>query len=366
MPVALCLLMAIKTPLLSLPLLLLFACAGDPNGDPDGTGDPSGGGDDIGTSTKVDGTYEVTSSFDLTTSEALPGIVSEIVQPLTNFSDNPTGTIIDLIAAGDTPASDLIDKIPATLRSILETTMNNLIEDQVYGGVPVLELVADYADLIATIVTDFDVITTMQVGTVDSAGNGNSSHALAGFAFDMDGTRMVIDTPELLDTLTTARDVAVNVSLSGSSGTIDIGDHNLSLPIGDFAVYGLDAAIQANTEFDDLGDMLSGMVGCTAIAANIGDLCLGFVCVVSESQLAGLCETGLDLVADQIESRLAAIGTAEIRLVGGQASVALGAKSDSTSGDAVTAMEAGSWDTEFALDARSFPVQAGFEARRVD
>ena len=358
--------MAIKTPLITVPLLLLFACAGDPTVGPDGTSDPSGDGDDIETSTRVAGTYEVTSSFDLTSSAALPPIVTDIVQPLTNFSENPTGTIIDLIKASNSDASDLIDKIPGTLLSIFEATMNNLIEDKLYGNVPVLEVVGDYADLAATIVTDFDVITTLQVGTVDSAGNGNSSHALAGFAFDNDGTRVVIDTPALLDTLTTAQDVAVNVSLSGSSGTIDIGDHNLSMPIGDFAVYGLNAAIQAKTEFDDLGGLLSGMVDCTGIAANIGDLCLGFVCVANESQVAGLCEFGLDLVADQIESRLAAIGTAEIRLVGGQASVSLGAKSDSTAGDAVTAMEAGSWDTEFALDARSFPVQAGFEARRVD
>src|SRR5690606_29198003 len=131
-----------------------------------------------------------------------------------------------------------------------------------------------------------------------------------------DGTRIVLNTPELLDILSTARDVAVNVSLSGSAGTIDIGDHDLSLPIGDFAVVGLNAAIQSNTEFDDLGDLLAGAIGCTDIAANIGDLCLGFVCPVSESQVAGLCETGLNLVAERIESRLAALGTAEIRLVG--------------------------------------------------
>jgi len=358
--------MAIKTSLLTIPFVFLFACGGESVVGPGGPDDSPGGGGDVETATRVAGTYEVTSSFDLTTSNALPPIVSDVVLPLSQFSENPTGTIIDLIKVANTPISPLLNSIPSGLLGLFENTMNNLIEDKLYNNVPILETIASYADVAATIVTDFDVVTTLQVGNVDDAGNANATHSLAGFAFDNNGTRVFIDTPELLDTLTVARDVSVNVSLEGSANTIDIGSHSMGLPIGDFAVLGLNAAIQAKTEYDDLGGLLGGLVDCPGIAANIGDLCLSFVCFANESQISGICETGLDLVAQQVESRLSSIGDAEIVMMGGQAQVIVGSKSDSASGDSVNAMQSGSWDTEFGLGSYSLPLQSAFEARRVD
>lgn len=357
--------MAIKTSLVSLPLVLLFACAGDPVVGPGG-GDDTPGGDDVESRTRVAGTYEVTSSYDLTSSETLPPLVTDIVLPLTEFSENPTGTIIDLILAADTPITPILENIPSALLGIFEATMNNLIEDRLYENVPLIEQITGYADLAATIVTDFDVVTTMQVGSVDDAGNANATHSLSGFAFDNNGERVFIDTPEIVDALAVARDVSVNVDLRGNTGTIDIGSHAMELPIGDFAVLGLNAAIQAQTDYNDLGDLLGGIVDCPGIAAEVGDLCLGSFCVADESQLSSICETGLNLVAQQVESRLAAIGDAQLLMSGGQAQVMIGSKSDSTSGGAVNAMESGSWDTAFGLGSFSLPMQSDFEARRLD
>lgn len=356
--------MALKKTLLTTPLLFLLACSGDPSVGP-GSGDDSSGGDDnITTSTRVAGNYEVTSSYDLTTSSALPDVVSDVVLPLSNLSDNPTGTIIDLIKATDSPAADLIDKIPPVLLGVLEATMNNLIEDKLFDGQPVVGEIAEYTDLVASIIMDFDVITELEVGTADDAGNANANHKLVGFAFERDEMRVVVEPPELLGTLAVARDVSVNVDLDGRS--IDIGNHALELPLGDIAVYGLNAAIAATTDFEDLGDALGGVVNCPSIAAEIGPLCISSICVADEDQVSGLCEFGLDMVAAEVEKQIKKIDVAQLRMMGGQAKIVADSKSDTTGDSAVSAMNSGSWDTEFGISDKVLPLQSDFEARRID
>ena len=49
-----------------------------------------------------------------------------------------------------------------------------------------------------------------------------------------------------------------------------------------------------------------------------------------------------------------------------QAQVMIGSKTDSLDGGSVNEMRAGAWDTEFGLGNHNLPIQASFEARRMD
>lgn len=363
--------MLIKTPFLVAPLALLLACSSDPSGGPDGMGPNGGGGgngdgDEITTRTQLSGTYEVTSTYNLATNAELPPIVSNVVVPLSNLADNPTGTIIDLVKATNTPAATALNAIPGPLLSIFESTMNNLIEDKLYENVPVLEQITSYTDLVAGMLVEFEVVTQLEVGTVDEAGNAEATHTLVGLAFDKDGSNTFVNTPELLDTLTIARDVSVHAEFSGITSSIDIGDHGMHLPLGEFAVYGLNSAIAATTDFEDLGDALGGIVNCESIAGQIGDLCISFVCVANESQLQSICETGLDLVAQQVENRIKDIDVAELRMSAGQADLRASAKTDSTQGNEVSAFRSGAWDTVFHFGSYELSTPSSFEAERIN
>jgi hypothetical protein len=146
--------MLIKTPLLVAPLALLLACASDPAGGPDGsgpngTGNGDGNGDEVTTSTRLAGNYELTSTYELAENSNLPSVVSDVVVPLSNLAENPTGTIIDLVKATNSPAASALNAIPAPLLSIFESTMNNLIENKLYENVPVLEQITSFTDLAA-------------------------------------------------------------------------------------------------------------------------------------------------------------------------------------------------------------------------
>ncbi len=155
------------------------------------------------------------------------------------------------------------------------------------------------------------------------------------------------------------------MDLAGSLGSIDIGDHGMRLPLGEFAVYGLNATIAATSDFEDLGDALAGILNCEGLAADIGDLCISFVCVADESQLQSICETGLDLVAQQVESRIRGLDVSELRLSGGQADVTASAKEDSTRDKEINAFKAGRWDAVFTFGTKELPTRASFEATRI-
>jgi hypothetical protein len=362
--------MLIKNPLLIAPLALMLACASDatvgpgdsgPNGEPGG-----GGGDDVTTSTQLSGTYEVTSSYNLAENSELPAIVSDVVVPLSNLAENPTGTIIDLVKSTNTPAATALNAIPGPLLSIFESTMNNLIEDKLYENVPVLEQITSYTDLVAGMLVHFEVVTQLEVGAADEAGNAEATHTLLGLTFDNNGTENFVNTPELLDTLTVAKNISVHAEFSGVTSSIDIGDHGMHLPLGEFAVYGLNTAIAATSDFDDLGDALGGLVNCESIAAQIGDLCLSFVCVANESQLQSICETGLNLVAQQVENRIKDIDVAELQMSSGQADLRATSKTDSTQGNEVSAFKAGSWTSIFHFGNYELSTNASFEAKRVN
>ncbi len=361
--------MSIKSPFLLAPLTLMIACASDPTLGPDGTGPDGsgggGGGDDVTSTTRVAGTYEVTSTYNIAENSDLPPLVAEVVIPLSNLAENPTGTIIDLIQATDTPVATLLDAIPGPLLSIFESTMNNLIENKLYENVPIAEQITSFADLAAGMLVEFEIVTELEVGEIDEAGNASASHSLVGVAFDKSGSPIFINDPELLDTSTVTEDVSVHVDLDGINSSIDIGEHGMHLPLGEFAVYGLNAGIAATTDFEDLGGALAGLVNCQGIAAEIGDLCLSFVCVANESQLQSICETGLDLVAQQVENRIRDIDIAELRMTSGQAEVRATSKNDSTSDNEVTAFRSGSWDTVFHLGSYQMSSRASFEASRI-
>jgi hypothetical protein len=347
----------------------MLACASDAPVGPGGSGpdgEPGGDGDDVTTTTQLAGTYEVTSSYDLAENAELPALVSQVVVPLSNLAENPTGTIIDLVKSTNTPAATALNAIPGPLLSIFESTMNNLIEDKLYEHVPVLQQITSYTDLVAGMLVHFDVVTQLEVGEADEAGNANATHTLVGIAFDNQGTENFVNTPELLDTMTVAKNVSVHAEFSGITSSIDIGDHGMHLPLGEFAVYGLNSAIAATSEFEDLGDALGGIVNCQAIAAQIGDLCLSFVCVADESQLQSICETGLDLVAQQVESRIKNIDVGELQMSSGQADLRATTKSDSTQGSEVSAFRAGTWASIFHFGSYELNTSASFEAKRIN
>mgnify|MGYP003651352874 CR=1 FL=1 len=350
--------MVLKSSLVLAPLLFAVACAGDVGPEGPGTEDPSNpGGPDA--AAQIAGDYEVTSVFDLRNSPDMPAIVAGALGPLSGLADDPAGTLLDALEG--TSVGDLLDSLPAAVRSIVENQINDYIQNQVYDGVPVVGQIADITDMVSSILTNFEVVSSLQVGSGDEAGNANAQHGLAAIAYPQGSDRIVVATPEIINALSIARDVSVNVNLDASS--INFGDHTLELPLGDFAVTAFHSALESQFGIADLGDALSNMINCTGLAASVGDISVAGFTVVNESQLDGFCEQGLDLAAEQVDEQIRKLEYARLHFIGGDGTVNMESKSDDVGSSQVGAMN-GDWQSELAINNAGFAAPSSFKAVR--
>lgn len=344
---------------LALSSALFLGCSSsDPGGPGDDTGDPDQGDVD-----PVAGRYELTSHYDLSQAEGVPELVSEALGSLTGLAEDPAGTLIGILDEANLPVvDDLLGALPSLVRDQLENLLNDAIQEQLYQGAPVAEEIVAWADQIATILTDFEVVSTLDVGSLN--GNVSATHVMAGVAFELDGARRLIDTPELVDQLTQARDVSCQIDQAGSSERITLADHAFNLPLGDFAVTAVNQAIAAKFGVPDLAGALGLLIPCDQIAEQVASQCLGPVCVGHQTEIEALCVAGLGQIADKIEERIAAIDYAAIHLAAGQG-ILIDGKADVADGS-FDAIEQGTWQAGFDLDGRRIDVAATFTGARIE
>lgn len=348
--------MAIKSALFLAPLALMVACAsdvstGDGPGSPNNPNDPT---NPDSPTAKIAGDYEVTSKFDLSNSPDIPSIVSDALGPLSGISDDPAGAILDIIKA-----SAELDGVPDFIIDVLAQGMNKYIEGRLdsKGAKELLEA----TEMITAMLTDFEVISTLTVGTADAANNANAEHSLKAIAFPKDGKRTVINTPDIVNTISIARDISVSVDIVGSKGTIDIGGHAFKLPLGDFAVQGYHTLLKERFGKDDLGDILGQAINCGDLAKEVGDIKLGEFVVLKEDKVGTLCEKGLEQVGAKLDDKIRDIEFAKLHWVGGEGTVSMGSSG-------ISGMT-GSWQTSLNINESDsedgFALPSKFEAKRM-
>ncbi|MCP4446300.1 MAG: hypothetical protein GY811_13290 [Myxococcales bacterium] len=353
--------MAFKSSLILAPMLFAVACAGQtlgPEGDPTGPIEPSEPGSPEAIQ-QIAGEYEVTSVFDLRNSPDLPESVSDALGPLSGLADDPAGVIFDALEG--TEVGDLLDSIPSALRGIVESQINDYIQEKLYEGVPVAGQIAEITDMVATLLTNFEVVSSLQVGTADDAGNATAEHSLTAIAYPQDGQRHVVAVPVIISALAVARDVSLNVNLD--TNNINFGDHALELPLGDFAVIAFHAALESQFGITDLGAALGEMVDCDDLAADVGDIEVAGFTLVNEGQLARFCEQGLEKAAEQVDDQIRKLEMASLRFAGGDGTLSMESKADGLGSTQLDAIE-GNWQSELGINNSGFAAPSSFKAVR--
>tara|TARA_R110002073_G_scaffold225022_11_gene385577 strand:+ start:15374 stop:16432 length:1059 start_codon:yes stop_codon:yes gene_type:complete len=350
--------MAFKTSLVLAPLLFAVACTGQVTA----TGENGPESDPVDPATaQIAGQYEVTSTFDLSNSADMPQIISGALGPLGSLADDPAGALIQALEGTD--FGDMIDDLPDGIRNTLINELNTFIEERLYQGVPIAGQVAEITDLVATILTDFEVISNLQVGTVNEAGDANAVHSIVALGYPLNGEREIVAIPEIISTLAIARDVSVNFDFQSS--TMNVGDHQLQLPLGDFAVTAFHAALETQLGIADLGQALSDLVNCDGLAANIGDVVINGLTVISVPQMVTLCEQGMDLAADKLDEQIAKLETAQLHFAGGDGNFNMESKSDGLGSTELRSMD-GNWQSELGINSGGFSAPSSFTAVRRD
>lgn len=343
--------MSFKASLIFAPMLFAVACAANA-----GPAAPQGDGPNNPTATLLQGDHEVTSKYDLSLSPDFPPVLADALGPLTGLSDNPAGTLIDLLGGAGNGLSDLLDDLPGPLRSIIENEINGYINDKLLVDGLAVGNITEYVDMLATMLTSFEVITDLSVGNTDAAGNANASHTLKAVAFQRDGARIVVQSPDILNTLSTASNVSLNVDFGTRS--LAVGDHAFQLPLGDFAVSAFHTALQEEFGIFDLGVALNQMIDCNELAAQVGDVEVIGVVVVTQGDVADFCVQGLNKLPEQLDNQIRKLAFAELHIVGGEGSLQMDSKS-------VNSMK-GSWDSLFGVDGSGISIPSTFEAKRAN
>lgn len=334
-----------QTRLAALFLVLSSACA-------------SGGDDEPEVPAEaVVGQYEVTSTYNA--AGALPDVATETLGILDGLADDPAGTLIDLAEEAGAP----IDWVPDALRDKFADWVNEYIASRVFQGAPVTEEIARWTQDIAGMLHHFDIISSMDLATVDGATAAN--HVLAAVAFDFRGARRVVDTPDIVNQLTIARDVTCSIAGAGEGeARLDVGDHAFHMPLGDFAVVGFNMGLEQVLGIADLHAALELLIDCPGLADEVSSKCFGPVCVGHRDEIEGFCRMGIDLVVDQVESRIASVEFAELHLESGEAAMLDAGKDDSVLDGTFDQIDRGVWQAVVDIDGVVLPVDATFVGAR--
>jgi len=315
-------------------------------------------------SVQLDGEYQIVTHFDLTEGELLPELGSEILGSLSDLRDNPSSTIVDLLTAANVPiVSTVLDLVPDLLEDMIFDVIDEVVFESLFEQVPVTERITSLIDDMASIATDFEVVSELEVGEPTPDGDTEIGHKLSGIAFRLAERRFLIQIPEVAAEATKALPFeghAVHIleeSDSVEDGRIYLADHGFGLPLGELALQGINSLLQNTIGATDLRDALGMMIDCEAMGTRIDDACL-LGCSALAFAVEDMCETGLDMIALEIEGHMRDIRFDAVHFVGGEAALFDRARSDESIDGRIDRIDRGRWDLIIARDPDAAPIAA--------
>jgi len=255
---------------------------------------------------QLHGKYELYNQFDLTTTGILPDVMNDVLKALSEFREKPSATIVALLDAAKVPiVSQVMAVIPGAIKDLVFGYIDDHVFKSLYQAVPVVQQLTGMLDDMASIITQFELVTTLDMPEGDAMGDARSTHSIKGIAYNWNQTRHVIDAPELVAQLTaqTAMTNAValeHLSSQQETGRLKIRDHKFSIPVGSFAVYGINMLATDKFGAASVRELVGRVVDCHALAVDVSNRCItagpAKVCVGHESDIENLCTTGLDII----------------------------------------------------------------------
>lgn len=327
---------------------------------------------------KLHGKYELYNKFDLTSTGVLPDVANTTLKALSDFRESPSKTIVSLVDAANLPVVDtLLGVIPGAVKDLVYGWIDETVFKAVYEKVPVTKQITGMLDDLASIVTQFELVTTLDMPEGDALGDARAPHAISGVAYNWSEQRHVINAPELLANLTkqTPKTNAVlleKLSDDLETGRLKIGDHTFSIPVGSFTVYAADKLVQEKFGAANLREAVGKVVNCDAVAKAVASKCIdpfgpGKACVGHEKELKAVCTTGLDLVVGVLVGQIKGLDIPLLKLEEGTAQMwdapAPGQKLDAI----VSRIDRGFWTASInAGGPAPKPVIATFTGKRLD
>lgn len=319
-----------------LAIVLLGACGTTSVDSPDspygpGTGTP----DDPVPQQSAKGLYQVRTTVDLTVEAILPQQAEAIVATLRDFSTNPGHSIITLADQEGVPAvKALYDALPSQLTDKFEGWVSDEVNKVSIGGVKVTTWAGQFAGVIDTAFSKFEVDSTLSIDGV------SSTHDLTMLDFTPTGV-LNVKIPIsgfAQDILTQHPSIAV-----GDAGALTVGDQAFGLLFGQYAWDAVN-----NYCKDKYGDDIRGTIGkavnCPKLAQDIANKCVLTVCVGHESLIEDICVGGLDTMVGALKTEFLSYNIEALHYWSGAAVMV------DTDGDGIAdRIDGGTWDAQMNI-----------------
>lgn len=316
-----------RTLLVAAMYMAVPGCGG--SGDDDDATGGGGEGDDVRRGDPdaplevLEGAYELHTTVDLTAAGVLPDYARNTVRSLSRLHEAPSAAMMEILERSGAPIlSTVLWLIPASLQEYLASWIDEWIVGSVYDGSPATEQIAALGDEIGSLFTAFELETQLEVAAPDDQGAARATHALTGASFWLDGEAQRIDATPWADPPVDldARAVHVLESAPGiEAGVLDLGDHALSVPLGALALQVLPELLEARFGVGTIRDALGLVVDCDGMASWIGGQCVLEICVGNEAEIAELCGTALDELANDVEAGIQGVELRAVHLKSGSA-----------------------------------------------
>jgi hypothetical protein len=325
---------------------------------------------------KLDGKYELYSELDLTSAGLLPEVMNDTLKALSNFKEHPSQTIVDLADAANVPVvPTVINAIPGPIRGLVLGYIDEHVFKALYEAVPVTQKLTGLLDDLASIITRFELVTTLDVPQGDAIGDLKAKHTISGVGYHWSDKRHVINAPELLAKLVEQKVDGNAVTLEKRSaeletGRLKIGDHTFNVPVGTFTVYAADELAKEKFGVPNLRGALGKFVDCEKLAQDVSTRCIdpigpGKICVDHKSEIKNLCTIGLDLVVGAIVGQIKRLDIPVLNFKDGVAQMwdapTEGGPLDAT----IDRIDHGFWTAMIKVTKTDKPVVATFTGKRV-
>jgi hypothetical protein len=283
------------------------------------------------------GTWSIDNRFQVGVDVLLPQTAADALDVLRGLSENPAHTLFDLAEQAGVPAvGEVRAALPGVLEDRLEGWVNDAIAEITIDGVPATEILGGYVAQVDALRSEMIVTSELELGDPDFAGETVCRHTARTVAFPAVSGEPLVIPAQLGEIGVGADDVAVTIAYDGA---VELGAHFFGIPVGDWAIAGLDALAGRVMGVADLRAALGVVVDCPAIAQDVASQCLFGQCVGHEAQLVEICEAGLDMLTAELHEKLHEYDVSAIRFVAGSAKLV-----DADDDGVVETIADGVWD----------------------
>jgi hypothetical protein len=341
-----------------------------PTPTPDAPGTPSDGPgnpiDQPPPTARYAGVYTVPAPIDLTQNGVLPGVIGPALGALIELHDHPGKAILDIVAVANIPTvSDAVANMPSFLRDVLSTLLDKLIVDEVYANVPVVDQITGIISGITELAKTMEIHNALTVHTPAADGTANIDQQVTDVGFTLLGNSTVVafDANEkMLAHTTMAGSVKAHANAPVADADLTLGGGKMTLPFGELVLQAAGPLVFGQFGgATDLKGALHNLVDCHGAAQSISDALGGYL---SPGLVETLCTSALDVLADQVTSRIDAITLDDVQVSAGAAvllDVSQAKPKEDYQSDRVAQ---GKWDWSFTVAGASVKVPSTFAGDR--